>query len=209
MPHCIAAKGRWRYPGGARVKKVLLLLLSSLIVASLAVLVPGCGQSSEDLAMRYIGRGDAYAYRMAGEGEKMGTALDDFFAILQGPNPEAIINPGGPLEEYEKANGEMSSFAYQAQAEYNSVLSLSGVEVEKEYATTMSDVAQKTEELAEFIDTWFNKALDVIKTLDEAKIRSYLTGDEFEGGLAEMDDMRAEIDQLAGEAKDLRLESDF
>jgi hypothetical protein len=49
----------------------------------------------------------------------------------------------------------------------------------------------------------------VIKTLDEGKIRSYLTGDEFEGGLAEIDELRTEIDRIAGEARDYRLERDF
>jgi hypothetical protein len=63
--------------------------------------------------------------------------------------------------------------------------------------------------LAKFIEEWFNKALDVIETLDESKIRSYLTGDEFEDGLAEIDEMRTEIDQVAGEARDYRLERDF
>ncbi len=74
----------------------------------------------------------------------------------------------------------------------------------------MIEVAEKTAELMDFIDAWFNKALDVIKTLDAAKIRSYLTGDEFEGGLADIDEMRAELDTLAGEAKDYRIEeTDF
>jgi hypothetical protein len=191
------------------VRKALLLLLLTMIITSLVAFVPGCGQSSEDQAMRYIGRGDAYAYRMASEGEGMSVALDDFFAILQGPNPQAILNPGGPLDKYETAQGEMLSYAKLAESEYQGVLSLSGVEEEKEYATMMTEVARKTAELAEFIDEWFGKALDVIQTLDEGKIRSYLTGDEFEGGLAEIDDTRAEIDQLAGEARDYRLERDF
>jgi hypothetical protein len=73
----------------------------------------------------------------------------------------------------------------------------------------MIEVAQRTGALAEFIEEWFNKALDVIQTLDESKIRSYLTGDEFEDGLAEIEEMRAEIDQAAGEAQNYRLESDF
>ncbi len=191
------------------MRKVLALIMLSMLAASLVVFVPGCGPSSEDQALRYIGRGDGYAYRMASEGEKMSTALEDFFAVLQGPNPEAIINPGGPLEQYEAAQGEMLSFAQSAEAEYSGVLSLSGVEEEKEYATMMVEVAQKTQELAEFIDEWFGKALDVIQTLDENKIRSYLTGDEFEGGLAQIDDMRAEIDAVASLARDYRLERDF
>jgi hypothetical protein len=198
-----------RYLGGARVRKALVLLSLGMIITSLVVFVPGCGQSSEDLALRYIGRGDAYSYRMASEGEKMSTALEDFFAILQGPNPEAIVNPGGPLEQYESAQTEVLSSANEAEAEYQRVLSLSGVEEEKEYATMMIEVAQRTGALAEFIEEWFNKALDVIQTLDESKIRSYLTGNEFEDGLAEIEEMRAEIDQAAGEAQDYRLESDF
>ncbi len=191
------------------MRKAFVLLSLGMIITSLVFFVPGCGQNSEDLALRYIGRGDAYSYRMASEGERMSTALEDFFAILQGPNPEAILNPDGPLEQYETAREDMSSFAYQAEAEYQDVLSLSGVEEEKQYATMMIEVAQRTEALAEFIEKWFNKALDVIKTLDERKIRSYLTGDEFEGGLAEIDEMRAEIDKLAAKARDYRLERDF
>jgi hypothetical protein len=191
------------------VRRAYVLLSFGVIVALLVVLMPGCGQSSEDLALRYIGRGDAYAYRMANEGAKMSTALEDFFAILQGPNPEAIIDPGGPLEQYQESNAAMSSSAYDAEIEYQKVLALDGVEEEKEYATMMVEVARKTSALAEFIDEWFNKALDVIKTLDEAKIRSYLTGDEFEDGIAEIDDRRAEIDKLAEESRDYRLESDF
>jgi len=191
------------------LKKTLTLLLLGVITASLVVCMPGCGPSSEDQALRYIGRGDAYAYRMASEGESMSVALEDFFAILQGPNPEAILNPGGPLEQYEDAQAEMLSNAKSAEAEYSGVLSLDGVEEEKEYATMMIEVAQKTAGLAELIDEWFNAALDVIQTLDENKIRSYLTGDEFEGGLVEMDKTRAEIDAVASEARDYRLESDF
>jgi len=180
-----------------------------MLAASLVVFVPGCGPSSEDQAMRYIGRGDAYAYRMASEGESMSTALEDFFNVLQGPNPEAILSPGGPLDQYEDAQGEMLDYSMMAEGEYQGVLSLDGVEEEKEYATMMIEVAQKTAELADFIDEWFGKALDVIQTLDENKIRSYLTGDEFEGGLAEIDSMRAEIDVLANESRDYRLERDF
>ncbi|RJP35374.1 MAG: hypothetical protein C4536_00730 [Actinobacteria bacterium] len=191
------------------MKKAWWLLVLVIITTSLVVAVPGCGQSSEDLAAQYIGRGDRYAYRMASEGETMSAALEDFFAILQGPNPEAIINPGGPLDQYEAAQGEMSSSALQAEAEYQGVLTLSGVEEEKEYATMMIEVAGKTAELAEFVDEWFNKALDVIETMDESKIRSYLTGDEFEGGMVELEGMRAEIDAVAAEASDYRLERDF
>ncbi|MBN2027296.1 MAG: hypothetical protein JW854_11115 [Actinobacteria bacterium] len=191
------------------MRKALTLFALCVLAASLVVFVPGCGTSSEDQALRYIGRGDAYAYRMASEGEVMSTALEDFFDVLQGPNPEAILNPGGPLDQYEDAQGEMLNNAMLAEGEYQGVLSLDGVEDEKEYATLMIEVAQKTTELAGFIDEWFGKALDVIQTLDENKIRSYLTGDEFEGGLAEIDGMRVEIDALAGEARDYRLESDF
>ena len=191
------------------MRKVLALFTLCVLAASLVVFVPGCGPSSEDQALRYIGRGDAYAYRMASEGEIMSAALEDFFDVLQGPNPEAILNPGGPLEQYEDAQGEMLNNAMLAEGEYQGVLSLDGVEEEKEYATMMIEVAQKTADLGEFIDAWFEKALDVIQTLDENKIRSYLTGDEFEGGLVEIDEMRADIDALASEARDYRLESDF
>jgi len=191
------------------VRKVLALFTLCVLAASLVVFVPGCGPSSEDQALRYIGRGDAYAYRMATEGEIMSAALEDVFDVLQRPNHEAILNPGGPLEQYEDAQGEMLNNAMLAEGEYQGVLSLDGVEEEKEYATMMIEVAQKTADLGEFIDAWFEKALDVIQTLDENKIRSYLTGDEFEGGLAEIDEMRAEIDALASEARDYRLESDF
>ncbi len=191
------------------MKKALVPLLLCVMAASLIWFLPGCGQSSEDKALQYLNRGDAHAYRMASEGEKMSVALEDFFAILQGPNPEAILNPGGPLERYEAAQGEMASLAMSAEAEYSGVSSLSGVEEEKEYAAMMIEVARKTGALAEFIEEWFNKALDVIKTLDEKKIRSYLTGDEFEGGLAKIGEMRVEIDRVAGEAKDYRLQWDF
>ncbi|NPV58550.1 MAG: hypothetical protein HPY75_02665 [Actinobacteria bacterium] len=191
------------------MKKASTLLLSSLLAVSLAFALAGCGQSSEDKALRFIGRGDASAYRMASEGQRMSDALQEFFDVLQGPNPQAIVEPGGPLEEYEDAREEMSSYAARAEAEFQGVLDLGGVEEEKQYATMMIEVASKTKELAGFVEEWFNKALDVIKTLDEKKIRSYLTGDEFEGGLAEIDEMKSEIDKLAGKAKDYRLENDF
>ena len=191
------------------MRKALALFTLSVLVASLVALVPGCGPSSENQAMMYIGRGDAYAYRMASEGEKMSAALENFFDVLQGPNPEAILNPGGSMEQYEDAQGDMINNAMQAEGEYQGVLSLDGVEEEGEYATMMIEVARKTVELGEFVDEWFGKALDVIETLNESKIRSYLTGDEFEGGLAEIDEMRADIDALAGEARDYRLERDF
>jgi hypothetical protein len=192
------------------VRKALVLVLLGLLVASLGIFVSGCGLSAEDQAMQYINRGDSYAYRMASEGENLSVALEDFFAVLQGPNPETIVNPGGPLEQYQTALGEVISYSDSAQAEYHGVLTLEGVEEEATYATMMIEVAVKTSEMMDFIDVWFNKALDVIKTLDESKIRSYLTGDEFEAGLADIDEMRAEIAKLAEEAKDYRLEeTDF
>jgi hypothetical protein len=192
------------------VRKALVLLLLGVLVASLGIFVSGCGLSAEDQAMQYINRGDSYAYRMASGGENLSVALEDFFAVLQGPNPETIVNPGGPLEQYQTALDEVISYSDSAQAEYHGVLTLEGVEEEATYATMMIEVAVKTSEMMDFIDAWFNKALDVIKTLDESKIRSYLTGDEFEAGLADIDEMRAEIEKLAGEAKDYRLEeTDF
>lgn len=192
------------------MRKAFVLLLLGMMVVSLGIFVSGCGLSAEDQAIQYINRGDSYAYRMASEAETLSVALEDFFAILQGPNPETIINPGGPLEQYESALDEVVSNSTSAQAEYHGVLTLDGVEKEATYATMMIAVAEKTAELMEFIDAWFNKALDVIKTLDATKIRAYLTGDEFEGGLADIDEMRAEIDKLADEAKDYRLEeTDF
>lgn len=191
------------------MRKALVPLLLILMAVSLGISASGCGLSDEDKAMQFINRGDGYSYRMASEGEKMSAALEDFFATLQGPNPETIMNPGGPLERYDSARGEMGSLALSAEAEYGGVQSLSGAEAEKEYATLMIEVAQRTRELAGFIEEWFDKALDVIKTLDAGKIRSYLTGDEFEGGLAEIAEMREEIDRIAGEARDYRLERDF
>lgn len=191
------------------MRKPLVLLLLSMIAALLMISVPGCGQSSEDQALKHINRGDAYTYRMASEAEKTSAALEDFFAVLQGPNPQAIANPGGPLDQYESAREEVETLAYQAEAEYQGVLSLSGVEEEKEYANLMTEVTRKTTELMGFIKGWFDQALDVIETLNESKIRSYLTGKGFEGGLAQIDEMRAGIDQAAREAKDYRLERDF
>jgi hypothetical protein len=191
------------------VRKALMLLLPCTIAISLVICIPGCGQSSEDKALRYIGRGDAYAYRMASEAESLSVALEDFFAMLQGPNPEAIVNPGGPLEQYESAMEEVRSNAFSAETEYQGVLSLSGVDEEKEYASMMVDVAQNTTELMDFIEEWFSKALDVIQTLDESKIRSYLTGKEFEDGIVEIDDLRAGIDEQASKAREYRLERDF
>lgn len=191
------------------MKKASAFLLASLFAASLALALAGCGQSGEDKALKLIGRGDASAYRMASEGQRMSDALQEFFDVLQGPNPQAIVEPGGPLEEYQDAREEMSSYATRAEAEFRDVLELGGVEEEKQYATMMIEVARKTSELAAFIEEWFGKALDVIETLDEKKIRSYLTGDEFEGGLAEIDEKKSEIDRLAGEADDYRLERDF
>jgi len=76
-------------------------------------------------------------------------------------------------------------------------------------AESFAAFRREVRELAEFIEDWFDKALDVIQTLDEGRIRSYLTGDEFEGGLADIDEIRAEINGLAGEARDYRLERDF
>lgn len=184
-------------------------LLLILMVVSLGISVAGCGLSGEDKALQHINRGDAYSYRMASAGEELSEALEDFFATLQGPNPETILNAGGPLERYDSALASMESFAYSAEAEYGGVLSLDGADEESEYASLMIDVARKTNELAEFIEDWFDKALDVIQTLDEGRIRSYLTGDEFEGGLADIDEIRAEINGLAGEARDYRLERDF
>ncbi|MEW6554473.1 MAG: hypothetical protein AB1384_09325 [Actinomycetota bacterium] len=192
------------------MRKALVPLLLGMVAVSLVVFISGCGLSAEDQAVQYINRGDSYAYRMASEAETLSLALEDFFAILQGPNPETIVNPGGPLDQYEAALDEVLSNSTSAQAEYHEVTRLEGVEGEATYAAMMTEVARKTSELMDFIDAWFDKALDVIKTLDEAKIRSYLTGDEFEGGLADIDEMRAEIDGLAGEAKDYRLEeTDF
>lgn len=191
------------------MRKTLVPLLLILMVVSLGISVAGCGLSGEDKALQHINRGDAYSYRMASAGEELSEALEDFFATLQGPNPETILNAGGPLERYDSALASMESFAYSAEAEYGGVLSLDGADEESEYASLMIDVARKTNELAEFIDDWFDKALDVIQTLDEGRIRSYLTGDEFEGGLADIDEIRAEINGLAGEARDYRLERDF
>lgn len=191
------------------MRKTLVPLLLILMVVSLGISVAGCGLSGEDKALQHINRGDAYSYRMASAGEELSEALEDFFATLQGPNPETILNAGGPLERYDSALASMESFAYSAEAEYGGVLSLDGADEESEYASLMIDVARKTNELAEFIEDWFDKALDVIQTLDEGRIRSYLTGDEFEGGLADIDEIRAEINGLAGEARDYRLERDF
>lgn len=187
----------------------MALFTLSMLAASLVAFMPGCGPSSEDQAMMYIGRDDAYAYRMASEGEKISAALEGFFDVLQGLNPEATLNPGGSLEQYEDTQGDMLSNVIPAEGEYQGVLSLDSVEEEKEYTTTMIEIAQKTGNPGEFVDEWFGKALDVIETLNESKIRSYLTGGEFEDGLAEIDKMRVETDALAGEARDYRLQRDF
>jgi hypothetical protein len=193
----------------SEVKKALVLFLSAAVAASLAVLLSGCGLSSEDKALQYINRGDGYAYQMSGEAENLSAILEDFFATLQGPNPETIARPGGPIERYSSALRGVVSLSESAEAEYSGALTLSGVEAQAEYATMMIDVAKRTRELMGFIEEWFDEVLDVIMTLDEKKIRAHLTGEEFEDGLAQMDDMRSELEKAAGEAKSYRMERKF
>ena len=191
------------------MRKALVLLLLGTITALLVISLPGCGQSSEDKALKYINRGDGYAYQMSGEAEKLSNVLDNFFTTLQGPNPEAVASPGGPIDQVSSALANVNSLASSTKAEYQGVLSLKGVEEEKEYATMMMDVADKTSGLMGVIEGWFNKVLEVLATMDARKIRAYLTGDEFKAGLAEIDGLRAEIEKIAGEARSYRLERDF
>ncbi|MBC7247143.1 MAG: hypothetical protein H5T73_05115 [Actinobacteria bacterium] len=179
------------------------------LVLSLALALAGCGLSGEDRALQYINRGDSYAYRMSAEADDLSKALQDFFAILQGPSPEAVASPGGPIERYNTALQNVRSLAYDMELAYREVNSLGGVEEEKEYAAMMIDVARKTDELMDFIEGWFGKVLDVLSTLDEKKIRSYLTGDEFEEGRARIEALKAEIGEVTGKAKEYRMERDF
>ncbi len=191
------------------MKKVPALLLAGVVALSLAVSLSGCGLSDEDKALRHLNRGDSYAYKMSAEADNLSEALEDFFATLQGPSPEAVASAGGPIERYNTALQNVKSFAYDMELAYQEVLSLGGAEEEKEYAGMMIDVARKTDELMDFIEEWFGKVLDVLSTLDEKKIRSYLTGDEFEEGRARIGIMKEEIGEITGRAKEYRVERDF
>ncbi len=192
------------------MKRAVALACVSMVLATSMTALPGCGLGARDKALQMLNRGDAYAYRMSAEGDKMSKALESFFDILRGPNPEAIVDPGGPLEKYQAAREDMSALALDAESAYQRVLSMDGVEQEKHYAALMADVARKTYELAEFVGEWFGKALDVIRTLDAEKIRGYLTGGgEFEEGRQRITQMREEISRVASEAKEYRTERDF
>lgn len=191
------------------MKRLSAFLLLFATVAVMTFSLPGCGLGDRDKALQHLNRGDAYAYRMSVEADNLSKALEDFFAVLQGPNPENVASPGGPIERYNAALQNVKSRAYDMELAYQGVHSLSGVEEEKEYATMMTDVARKTDELMDFIEEWFGKVLQVLSTLDEKKIRSYLTGDEFEEGRARIDVLKAEIVEVTGRAKDFRIERDF
>lgn len=175
----------------------------------LALAINGCGLSGEDRAIQYINRGDSYAYRMSAEADNLSKAIQDFFAVLQGPNPENVASPGGPIERYNTSLQNVQSLSHDMELAYREVLSLGGAEEEKKYAEMMIDVARKTGELMDFIEGWFGKVLDVLSTLDEKKIRSYLTGEEFEEGRARIDVFKAEIGELTEKAKEYRIERDF
>jgi hypothetical protein len=191
------------------VRKAAAFLLAGLIVLTAAASLAGCGQSGKDKALQHINRGDSFAYKMSAKADNLRKVLDNFFTTLQGPNPEAVASPGGPIEQYSATLQEVNDLAHEMELEYQEVMSLGGVEEEKEYASLMIEVSRKTVELMDTIAAWFDKVLDVLLTRDEKKIRSYLTGDEFKAGLKQIEEMRGEIEKAAGKAKDYRIERDF
>jgi hypothetical protein len=191
------------------VRKALVLLLLGFITISFVVLLPGCSSGDEGKAAEYLEKGEEYASIMQSEGEKLETALNDFFTTLQGPNPEANAAPGGPYDDYRAAMVGVIEAAEGVIAESEKVLELSGVEEYEEYANMAIEIAEKTLELMDTIDAWFNSALEVILTQDERKIMRYLTGDEFNSGLEEIEDLGAEIDEMVKAADEYRADKDF
>ena len=191
------------------MRKTLVLLLLGIITISFVILLPGCSQGDEGKAAEYIEKGEEYASQMQSEGENLEAALNDFFTTLQGPNPEANAAPGGPYDQYRAALVGVIDAAGGMIAESEKVLDLSGVEEQKEYANMAIEIAEKTLDLMDTIEVWFGSALEVILTQDERKITRYLTGDEFENGLKEIEDMNAEIEELVKAADEYRADKDF
>jgi hypothetical protein len=191
------------------VRKTLVLLLLSIFTISFVVLLPGCSSGDEGKAKEYLEKGEEYAAQMRTEGDNLEAALNGFFTNLQGPNPEANAAPGGPYDDYRAAMVGVIEAAEGVIAESEKVFDLSGVEEQKEYANMAIEIAEKTLELMDTIDVWFSSALEVILTQDERKITRYLTGDEFEDGLKEIEDMGAEIDEMVKAADEYRADKDF
>jgi hypothetical protein len=191
------------------VRKALILSLSAVLAISLMFFLPGCGQGNKGRADACIDKGDSYTENMKTEGENLETAIKDFFATLMGPNPESVGDVGGPLDKYWSALYVTIWLAENADAEYKSVLGLSGVEEQKKFAGMMIKVSEKTLALMEFIKIWFKNALDVIITKNPTKIRDHLTGEEFTNGQRQMTTMSDQIVRLADEAIEYRRGKDF
>jgi hypothetical protein len=191
------------------VRKTLVFLLLGMFALSFVVLLPGCSSGDEGQAAEYLEKGEEYAAQMRTEGDNLEAALNDFFTTLQGPNPEANAAPGGPYDDYRAAMIGVIDAAEGVIAESEKVLELTGVEEQKEYANMAIEIAEKTLVLMDTIDVWFSSALEVILTQDERKITRYLTGDEFNSGLEEIEDLGAEIDEMVKAADEYRADKDF
>ena len=142
------------------MKKCVTLALVIMLVAIVAVLLPGCGADAKPDAKQYMQQGDKLTRQFK---EAANTWLKNI--------KPALGSPSG-MEKFRASASDMSKAAEEAKAVYEKIGSLKGVEDYAKYADLEIQRLDIFQEFITLTNTYFDQAVAMMDSGDVTNLQS-------------------------------------
>lgn len=170
---------------GIVMKKRVTLTLAIMLVAIVAVLLPGCGSDTKQ-AKKYMQQGDELVKQYEGEHTAWEQSVNSATSIAD-------------LDKIKDSANDMSKTAGEARAAYEKILSLKGVEDYALYADIKMEILDKQQEFISLTNVYLDQLAPMISSGDVTNLSSI--GDKYGSDVKKLTD---DIYKLIEEAQKLK-----
>lgn len=180
------------------MKKCVTLTLVIMLVAIVAVLLPGCGGDTKQ-AKQYMQQGDKLVQKLQEEANTWQDAVSSSMSNVSDPTAFQAA-----IDKAKDSATSLSKTAGEAKAEFEKIKGLNGVDDYVKYADLQIEALDKFQELITKTNSFFDQIAAMVKSGDVTAITSAQTT-----YTEEVNKLGEEINKLDEEAQKLKADKNL
>lgn len=193
------------------MKKAVVILLVAVLSLAMLVFLGGCGgDADKEEAQSLMNSGDNYMSEMKLSTEELQSMQADLTAAAMGGDPSALTGEAGDAmqAQVEDILNSMESSLESAQAEYEKILELEGVQDYKDYATKMLEAIDIYTEQLGYTRTLIGMLVESLTSMaasgnfDLNNLMALMESEEF----TKIEELGTQGDKLVEEAEQIKID---
>jgi len=193
------------------MKKAVVILLVAVLSLAMLVFLGGCGgDADKEEAQSLMNSGDNYMSEMKLSTEELQSMQADLTAAAMGGDPSALTGEAGDAmqAQVEDILNSMESSLESAQAEYEKILELEGVQDYKDYATKMLEAIDIYTEQLGYTRTLIGMLVESLTSMaasgnfDLNNLMALMESEEF----TKIEELGTQGDELVEEAEQIKID---